>query len=189
LKGILRYLRRYPSFGIYYINGEDDKLQGYSDANYAADLDERISTSAYLFTLGSSPISWNSKKQSSTARSSCESEYRALSLCTMEATWIRRLLEEIGFSSMIPTYIGVDNQSAIKLANNPVFHDRTKHFEVDWHFCRQKVEAGEISVEYISTADQPADMLTKALSRGKFEAGRDRLSFRTPAEVTESKTH
>lgn len=189
VKGILRYLKRYPSYGIYYVNGEDTTLQGYSDANYAADLDDRISTSAYLFTLGSSPVSWNSKKQSSTARSSCESEYRALSLCAMEATWIRSLLSEIGCSSSIPTPIGVDNQSAIKLANNPVFHDRTKHFEVDWHFCRQKVQAGDISVEYISTTEQPADMLTKALGRSKFEAGRNRLSFKTPSEVLDSKIY
>ena len=103
----------------------------------------------------------------------------------MEATWIRRLLKEIGCSSTNPTRIGVENQSAIKLANNPIFHDRTKKFEVDWHICRQKVEAGEISMEYIPTADQPADMLTKALSRGKFEAGHNRLSFRAPSEVSD----
>ncbi|OAE31234.1 hypothetical protein AXG93_3050s1000 [Marchantia polymorpha subsp. ruderalis] len=146
VKGILRYLKRYPSYGIFYDNGEDDNLEGYSDANYAADLDEPISTSAYLFTLGSS--SWNSKKHSSTARSSCESEYCGLTLCAMEAMWIRRLLQEIGCYSANPTRIGVDNHSAIKLANNPVFHDRTKHFKVDWHFCRQSK-----ALEYMGVLD------------------------------------
>ena len=83
--GILRYIGRYPSLGIFFKAGEENHLSGYSDADYAQDPDDHISTSAYLFFLGSTPISWCSRKQTSTARSSCESEYRALANCTCEA--------------------------------------------------------------------------------------------------------
>jgi hypothetical protein len=137
VRSILRYLRRYPSIGLYFAAGEDNHLQSSSDADYAQDADDRISVGAYLFTLGPTPISWSSKKQTTTARSSCESEYRALSNCTSEAIWLRRLMSEIGFGSSVPTILKCDNQSAIRIARNPVFHDRTKHFQVDWHFSRQ----------------------------------------------------
>jgi hypothetical protein len=139
VKGILRYLCRYPSTGLFFIEGEDNQFQGFSDADYAQDADDHISTGAYLFTLGQTPISWSSKKQTTTARSSCEFEYRALSTCTCEVIWLRRLLEEIGFGKPQPTVIQCYNQSAIIITRNPVFHKRTKHFEVNWHFTRQQV--------------------------------------------------
>lgn len=119
------------------------------------------------------------KKQNTTSRSSCELEYRALSNCTYKVVWIRRLLSELRLLPTGPTPIGVDNQSAIKLTCNPVFYDRIKHFEVDLHFSRQKVEIGEIIVDYVSTNEQPADILTKALGKTKFEEGRDMLKLKT----------
>ena len=174
-KHVLRYVRRYPDLGLFFKQGEENLLHGYTDADYGQDVDDRISVGAYIFFLGSSPISWNSKKQSTTSRSSCESEYRALAQCSCEAVWIRRLLEELKILDNQPTHIFCDNQSSIKLSHNPVFHERSKHFEIDCHFTRQKVEDNSIKVEYISSQEQPADLLTKPLGRVKFETCRQKL--------------
>ena len=158
-------------------------LQGYSDANYAGDIDERKSTSAYIFTMGRTPVSWSSKKQNVTFRSSCELEYRALAKTTCEAIWLRRLIRELGFGDKKPTMIWCDNQSSIKIARNPMFHDRTKHFEIDLHFTKQKVEDKTITVVFISTTDQPADILTKPPDRQKFEKQRESLYIKSIEEI------
>ena len=143
------------------------------------DIDDRISVGAYIFFIGNSPISWNSKKQSSTSRSSCESEYRALAQCSCEATWIRRLLQELNILDHKPTSLFCDNQSSIKLSYNPVIHERSKHFEIDYHFTRQKVEDNTIRVEFIPSQEQPADILTKPLGRTKVEECRNKLHLRS----------
>lgn len=174
-KHILRYIRRFPGLGLFFQQGEENRLQGYTDADYGQDIDDRISVGAYIFFLGNSPVSWNSKKQSSTSRSSCESEYRALAQCSCEAIWIRRLLGELKILDNKPTYLFCDNQSSIKLSYNPVFHEKSKHFEIDFHFTRQKIENNTIRVEFISSTDQPADLLTKPLGRTKFEECRKKL--------------
>jgi histone deacetylase 1/2 len=176
-KHILRYVRRYPNLGLFFEAGEENYLHGYTDADYGQDIDDRISVGAYIFFLGNTPISWNSKKQSSTSRSSCESEYRALAKCSCEAIWIRRLLQELKILDNKPTILYCDNQSSIKLSYNPVFHEKSKHFEIDYHFTRQKVENNIIRVEYISSQEQPADLLTKPLGRIKFEECRKRLNL------------
>jgi len=177
-KHILRYVRRYPDLGLFFKQGEENRLCGYTDADYGQDIDDRISVGAYIFYLGNSPISWNSKKQSSTSRSSCESEYRALAQCSCEAIWIRRLLKELRFLEEKPTHLYCDNQSSIKLSYNPVFHEKSKHFEIDYHYTRQKVEDNTIKVEFISSQEQPADILTKSLGRTKFENCRNKLHLR-----------
>ena len=177
-KHILRYVRRYPNLGLFYKQGGENQLHGYTDADYGQDADDRISVGAYIFFLGESPVSWNSKKQSSTSRSSCESEYRALAQCSCEAIWIRRLLSELKILDNKPTTLHCDNQSSIKLSYNPVFHEKSKHFEIDFHFTRQKVEDNNIKVEYIPSQEQPADILTKSLGRTKFEGCRERLYLR-----------
>jgi hypothetical protein len=162
-KHVLRYMRRYPDFGLFFKQGEDNRLHGYTDADYGQDVDDRIYVGAYIFFLGTSPISWNSKKQNSTSRSSCESEHRALAQCSCEAIWIRRLLEELKILDYKPTSLFCDNQSSIKLSYNPVFHEKSNHFEIDYHFTRQKVEDNTIRVQFIPSQEQPADILTKSL--------------------------
>ena len=177
-KHVLRYIRRYPDLGLFFKQGEENRLHGYTDADYAQDIDDRISIGAYIFFIGNSPVSWNSKKQSSTSRSTCESEYRALAQCSCEAIWLRRLLGELKILDDKPTHLYCDNQSSIKLSYNPVFHERSKHFEVDFHFTRQKVENNSIQVEFISSQEQPADILTKSLGKIKFEECRLKLHLR-----------
>ena len=174
-KHILRYVRRYPDLGLTFSNADANCLRGFTDADYGQDPDDRISVGAYIFFLGRSPISWNTKKQSSTSRSSCESEYRALAKCSCEAVWLRRLLAELRILDAHPTPIYCDNQSSIKLSYNPVFHDKSKHFEIDYHFTRQQVENNTLRVEFISSQEQPADILTKSLGRLKFDKCRNKL--------------
>ena len=166
-KHILRYVRRYPDLGLFFKQGEENLLRGYTDADYGQDIDDRISVGAYLLYLGNSLISWNSKKRSSTSRSSCKSEYRALAQCTCEAIWIRRLLGELKILEKQPTNLYCDNQSSIKLSYNPVFHEKTKHFEIDFHFTQQKVKDNIIQVEFVPFKEQPANILTKSLGRTK----------------------
>ena len=181
---LLAYLSKTLDLGLWYLKGEENTIQGFSDADYAGNLDDRTSTSAYLFTNGSTPISWSSKKQNSTSRSSCKSEYRALAKCTCEAIWLNRLTKELGFCSSQPITLWCDNQSCIKIAKNPVFHDRTKHFEVDWHFTRQKIDDGTIQVSFVKTYSQPTDIFTNALSKTKFESCRLYLKLKKLSEIS-----
>ena len=178
-KHVLRYVRRYPDLGLFFKQGEENGLHGYTDADYGQDIDDRISVGAYIFFIGNSPISWNSKKQNSTSRSSCESKYRALAQCSCEAIWIRSLFQELKILDHKPTSLFCDNQSSIKLSYNPVFHEKSKHFEIDYHFTRQKVENNTIKVEFIPTQEQPADILTKPLGRTKFEGCRSKLRLQS----------
>lgn len=112
-------------------------------------------------------ISWSSKKQTSVALSSTEAEYMAASAATKEAIWIRTLVHELDNTSLSPITLRIDNQSAISLASNAVFHDRTKHIAIRHHFVREKVDSGEIIPKYVPTGEQVADILTKGLSKEK----------------------
>ena len=117
--------------------------------------------------LSGSTISWSSKKQSSVALSSTEAEYIAGAHATKEAIWLRRLLTELGLEILTPTSLHIDNQSAIAIAKNPEFHNRTKHIEIHHHFLHTKVESEEITLSYIPTGEQLANILTKGLNKEK----------------------
>ena len=131
-------------------------------------------------------LSHGLSKKNSTSRSSCESEYRALAKSTCGAIWLRRLEKELGFSNSLPMSLWYDNQSSIKISKNLVFHDKTKHLEVDWHFSKQKIEDGTIKVSFISTNSQPTDIFIKALNKTKFENCRDLLGLRSLEDVLSS---
>ena len=108
-------------------------------------------------------FSWSSKKQPTVALSSTEAEYRAACSGTCEVVWLRRLLGEIGFSQQSPSIVLCENQSCLAIARNPVFHARTKHIEVQYHFVREKILDSTIYLEHCSTTDNLADLYTKAL--------------------------
>jgi hypothetical protein len=170
---VLRYLRGTHDYGLTYRSTQyspnNDKviLYGYSDADWANDVTSRRSVTGYVFYCCGGVISWSAKRQPTTALSSTEAEYMALTQATKEAIWLRRLLLELGFPQQITT-IFEDNQSTIALAKNPVHHQRTKHIDVRHHFVREQVEIGSIQLEYIPTTDMIADALTKALPRPKL---------------------
>ena len=159
-------------------DGVGDELYGYSDADWAGDVDTRRSTSGYVFKIGDAAISWCSKKQITVAKSSTEAEYVALSAAAQEAIWLRRLLMDIGFGNSGPTVLYEDNNGAIELSKNPKHHNRTKHIDISHHFTRERVESKELSVVYCHTGDMLADTMTKGLPRVQFEKFRDMMGVR-----------
>ena len=119
--------------------------------------------SGYFIMLGRSPISWKSKKQPTVALSSAEAEYRSMRAITAELSWLTRLLSELQVPSIIPIPIKSDSQAAIYIAKNSVFHERTKHIELDCHFVREKLHEGLISLSHVMTNNQLASLFTKPL--------------------------
>ncbi|KAL0403672.1 UNVERIFIED_CONTAM: Retrovirus-related Pol polyprotein from transposon RE1 [Sesamum radiatum] len=168
-KRILRYLQGTKDFGIWYKSTNDAKLVGYTDSDWAGSADDMKSTSGYTFSLGSGIFSWASKKQATVAQSSAEAEYIAAAAASNQATWLRRILEDMGEKQEEPTTIYCDNKSAIAITKNPVQHNRTKHIDIKYHALREATTRGEIELKYCSTEEQLADMFTKALPRDKFE--------------------
>ncbi|XP_020266030.1 uncharacterized protein LOC109841474 [Asparagus officinalis] len=165
---ILRYVKGTLLHGLHFSSHSSLILTGYSDADWASDPTDRHSTTGYCFFLGDSLISWRSKKQTVTSRSSTESEYRALADTTSELLWLRWLLEDMGVPQSSATILHCDNRSAIQIAHNDVFHERTKHIENDCHFVRQHLQHGTLQLLPISSIDQPADIFTKAHLPGRF---------------------
>ncbi|RVX10690.1 Retrovirus-related Pol polyprotein from transposon RE2 [Vitis vinifera] len=157
-------------YGLLYKKGEDCKLVGYCDADYEGDHDTHRSTTGYVFMLGSGTISWCSKRQSTVSLSTTEAEYRAAAMAAQESTWLIRLMNDLHqlVDYAVPLYY--DNQSAVRLAENPVFHARTKHVEVHYHFIKEKVLEEEVELKQIKSEDQVADLFTKGLSGSKFES-------------------
>ncbi|KAI3750087.1 hypothetical protein L2E82_20712 [Cichorium intybus] len=160
---LLRFLKQSPGKGIKIQKIDCLDLKGYVDADWAKCLSTRRSVTGYMVYLGGSLVSWRSKKQDTVSRSSTESEYRALGSVACEITWILKVLFDLGKKELIPVNIFCDNESAIKLALNTVFHEKTKHFELDVHFIREKVSKGILKIEKIQSEHHIADILTKAL--------------------------
>jgi hypothetical protein len=175
-KKVLRYLKGTAKLGLVY-KKEQICLLGYADASYANDLDTRRSTTGNLFQLtpNSSPVSWRSKLQPTTAQSTAEAEYMSAVSGGNETVWLRRLLSELCEAQCDPTALREDNQSCIALTENPVFHERTKHIDVKFHVIRNYVEQGFIKLKYCPTKDQLADLLTKALPGPRLAMLRSKL--------------
>lgn len=135
------------------------------------------STTGVIFYLGSSPITWLSQKQQVVALSSCEAEYIAASAAACQGVWLGRLLADLLGEPPEQVALKVDNQSAISLCKNPVYHERSKYIDTRFHFIRECVEGGSIRVEHIGTHDQLADILTKPLGRLKFHEMREKIGM------------
>jgi hypothetical protein len=161
---ILCYLKGAPGRGIVYSDHGHNKIECYSDSDWAGSKEDRRSTSGYCVFFGGNLISWQSKKQQVVSRSSAESEYRAMAKAVCEIVWVHEFLNEVGLNVPIPAKLWCDNQAALHIASNPVFHERTKHIEIDCHFVREKIQRGLISTGYMRTEDQLGDIFTKALN-------------------------
>jgi hypothetical protein len=166
-KRILHYLKGTLDKGILFQPGPL-ALTAFTDADWAGDASDRRSTSGVVIFLGNNPITWLSKKQHTVSRSSTEAEYRSLATGAAELAWLRQVLCDLQLYLPSAPLIWCDNTSALALASNPVFHGRTKHIEVDYHFVRERVVRGDLSLQFISTHDQLADIFTKALPSTRF---------------------
>ncbi len=177
IKRILRYVKGTLNHGLKFTgNGDDRELYGYSDANWAGDVDTTRSVSGYVFKVANSTISWCSKKQATVAKSTTEAEYVSLSHASQEAIWMRRLLCDIGCKTDQPTLLYEDNQGAIEISKHPKFHNRTKHIDITFHFIRERISSNEIKVVYCPSDDMLADIMTKGLPKERFEKLRNMLN-------------
>ncbi|KAL5752556.1 hypothetical protein ACOSQ2_023063 [Xanthoceras sorbifolium] len=165
---ILRYVKGTLYHGLHYSSRSSLELHAYSDADWAGDPTDRCSITGFCFMLGTSLVSWRSKKQDVVSRSSTEAEYRALAGTTCELIWLRWLLADMDAPQPTATPIYCDNRSAIYIAHNDVFHERTKHIEIDCHITRQHLKKGILKLFSISSADQPADTFTKSHPPGRL---------------------
>jgi hypothetical protein len=174
---VLRYLKNNPGQGILFSRDSELQLTGYSDADWAGCMDTRKSISGYCFFIGKSLISWRAKKQATVSRSSSEAEYMVLSSAACELQWLIYLLSDLQIRLDKTPTLYCDNQSAVHIATNPVFHERTKHLDIDCHLVREKVMKGVLKLLPVSTHDQMADFLTKALAPPKFHDFMSKLNM------------
>ncbi|KAG7556871.1 Integrase catalytic core [Arabidopsis suecica] len=176
---ILKYLKGAPGQGIWMGCNKNTELVGYCDADYAGDKTDRRSTTGYCTFIGGNLVTWRSKKQKVVSLSSAEAEYRAMRKLTTELMWLKALLKDFGIDTPKPITMHCDNQAAIHIASNSVFHERTKHIEVDCHKVREQVQLGVILPCYTESEEQLADIFTKGAStkvylRGSIESSEEK---------------
>lgn len=166
---VFRYLKNNTGQGILLRAETVFQFEGWCDSDYASCPLSRKSVTGYFIQLGGSPISWKTKKQKTVSRSSAEAEYRAMAFLTQELIWLKSILSALGVQHDASMLVHCDSKAAIHIATNPVFHERTKHVEVDCHFVRDEVLSKNISLHHVNTHSQLADIFTKPLGRQEFD--------------------
>jgi hypothetical protein len=166
VKWILGYLRGTATHALCF-GGSNTFLQGYVDLDMTGDKDNRRSTTGYVFTIGETTISWILKLQKVVSLSTTEAEYVASTEASKEMIWLQRFMEELG-KKQENNRLYCDSESAIHLENNSTFHSNTKHIQLRYHFIRSVLEDGNLKLEKIHAIQNPADMLTKGVTREKL---------------------
>jgi len=174
---ILRYLKGTPGRGLWFRKNGHLDLEGYCDADWASNKDDRRSTSGYCVFVGGNLVSWRSKKQAVVARSTAEAEYRAMALSVCEMMWLKGLLKELRLLRNETMTLHCDNVAAINIANNPVQFDRTKHVEIDRFFIKEKLDSGVLKLGYVRSRSQLADCFTKGLGPSENELSCNKMGM------------
>jgi histone deacetylase 1/2 len=183
VKRILRFIKFTCSHGLQLRHTSDTLLSAFSDADWAGNLDDRRSTGGHAIFYGGNLIAWTARKQATVSHSSTESEYKAVANATAEVIWVQSLLTELGLAQSWIPILWCDNIGATYLSSNLVFHARTKHIEVDFHFVRERVAKKQLQIKFISSKDQVADIFTKPLPLPAFEACRRNLNLSESVEI------
>ena len=177
VKRLLKYVKKKTkNVRLVYKKSNEPKLIGYSDSDFARDVEDRKSTSGYAFNYGECLISWNSSKQKSVSLSSTEAEYIAITTASKEGIWINQLLDELKIKIDI-IKLFCDNKSAILLASNPEFHSRTKHIDIRVHYVRSLINNKSLCIEFMPTDLMIADILTKGLPKLKHNRNMSSLNL------------
>ncbi|KAL2239042.1 UNVERIFIED_CONTAM: Retrovirus-related Pol polyprotein from transposon RE2 [Sesamum indicum] len=165
---VVRYLKGCPAKGLYFPAASSFNLRAFCDADWASCLDSRRSLTGYCVFLGDALVSWKTKKQSTVSRSTAESEYRSLASTVCELRWISYILSDFNVPYSLPVELFCDNKAALHIVANPVFHERTKHIELDCHLVRDAYKDGFISPSFVPGVLQLADVFTKSLPLRSF---------------------
>jgi hypothetical protein len=175
------------NYGLRYTSSSDIELHGFADSYWAGSAADKRSTSGMCFNLGSAMISWGSRKHKSIALSTAEAEYIAACEACTKVVWLRKLICGLFDQVQDLTIIYCDNQSCIRLSEHPMFHEQSKHIEIKYYFIRDKVQEGEVKLQYISIDEQTTYILTKPLSRIKFSYLRDKMGLVEITPLAEGK--
>ncbi|CAA7030828.1 unnamed protein product [Microthlaspi erraticum] len=167
---VVRYLKGTIGQGILLRAESSMHFSGWCDSDYAACPLTRRSLTSYIVQCGSSPIVWKTRKQDTVSRSTAEAEYRAMTEVTCELRWMKGILSEMGVDHAEPMMLLCDSKPALHIAANLVFHERTKHVEIDCHFIRDDIVCGLIKTKHVDTKEQLADIFTKGLGKKEFDA-------------------
>jgi histone deacetylase 1/2 len=183
VKRILRFIRGTLDHGLILRPSKSSSISVFSDADWAGDVGDRRSTGGHALFHGGNLIAWSARKQATVSRSSTESEYKAVANATAELIWVEALLNELGVRQDSPPVLWCDNIGATYLSSNPVFHARTKHIEVDFHFVRERVAQKRLHVRFVSSKDQLADIFTKPLPLPLFQECKRNLNMFPIVEI------
>ena len=183
-RSVVRYLKGTTGDGLFLRANNNLQVYSYCNSNWGACPLSRRFLIGYFVTLGGSLISWRTKKQGTISRSSAEAEYRAMAVATSELVWVRTFLAALGIFLHQPMKLFCDSQAALHIAKNPVFHERTKHIEIDCHFVREKLVSGLLNFGHVPSQHQPADILTKALGKRQFQYLKGKLGIINPHAPT-----
>ena len=164
----MQYLKGTINYGVFYLSSATVSFLGYTDSDWASDSSDKQSTVGYLFQLGSGPISWSSKKVKTLALSSCEAEYKASKEAAKQEVWLCHVLTNLGLIQKSTTKLRCDNQGAIQLAYNFLYHSKTKHIDIDAYYIQDLVADGTISLTHCPTEKQATDIFTRSMTDENF---------------------
>jgi hypothetical protein len=173
----LRYIKHTTKLGLKIHKSDSTLVSAFSDADWAGSIDDRRSTGGFAVFLGSNLISWNARKQNTVSRSSTEAEYKTIADTTTEIIWVQTLFKELNLPSPSAAMLWCDNIGAKYLSANPIFHSRSKHIKVDYHFVRERVFCKLLNIDFVSSKDQVVDGFIKALSVRLLENFKNNLNL------------